>query len=482
MNKHTFSVALLVVSLSLTHAHADGSPINSALYYEIGGGDVVNQSLNSASASRVLRVGASFKIPTMCELWDNKHLLDPDIYPTLVKSYAEGTLDDLSRAITNYLVTAPVTILIASLQRALPGLYDYSQNLKAQLDAEITYAKKSCQQVVDDLDAGNNPWQGWLKASTAAQWGETLNPASPTNPTQNILEAEEAVRTNHSNKSVVWFGGAKGGKTGTDADDPILLVKDVTSAGYAANYGLEYIGENIPAPADNISTNAIGDGVTSEAPPRLNKLWTNSNNASAFAIRVLGEQEISFCLEGCEGSLRPGMGLKPEYQREYDRLVTAWTTLLDNNTIAAPPSITDFETVSSNKVKITKPIFQYLLNLTDQERNLYIYRLISDVAVDRTIELALALRQILKAGQNTPQVKAYRVASTEVGMLVETLKTEIDDLAWEISTQDQLASKTASKLMAAQTLETIVGASTVVGTPAPRTRVNFENGRANDSP
>ena len=460
--------------------YAQSSPVSSSLYYEIGGGALVNQPLNANVSSPLLSIDAEFRIPTMCELWDSKHLQDPLTYLSLVRDYAEGRLDQLSTAITGYLIDAPTAILIAALQRALPGLYDYSQNLKAQLDAEITYAKKSCQQVVDDIDAGNNPWAGWIKASTGAEWSSTLlsTPGAP----PNILAAEEQVRENHSNASIEWFGGKKGGKNGTDAAEPIKLVADVTSAGYAANYGQPYNGTPYTAPTTEYSNNAIGVGNTVTAVPRLNKLWNSSGAAAAFATRVLGEQEISYCLDGCAGSMKPGLGLKPEYQVEFEALVTAWTTLLDDHSIAEPPPLSDLESVSSNKVKITKQVFQYLYAQDTQDRNVYIYRLISDVAVDRTIERALALRQLLKAGHRTPEVRAYRVASTEVQELIDTLKTEIDDLAWEISTQDQLASKTASRLLAAQTLETLSGAATTFGNAGPKQRVNVQNGRANESP
>mgnify|MGYP000606977400 CR=1 FL=1 len=475
----SLAIAGCLAFVPLGSAHADGAPIGSALYYEIGGGDLVSEPLNPGADARRLGVGVEFRLPTLCDIWDGK-MRRPEDYLELVRDYTKGEIDALMKQIVITLIGSAEEVVIAALQRALPGMYDYSQNLKAQLDAEITHAKRSCQQVVDRAAGGNNPWNDWLNASNSYQWQSTLLPAEAgTEPAfKTVLDAERAIRESSGEQSIPWFGTELKGGAGAS---PIPLVKDLVSAGYAAHItDREYTGAPLTAPTETMRA-SLGSpsGETTADTIRMSELWPGSNDAVAFAVRVLGEKEVSFCLaEECGGSIKPGLGLKSEYTREYDRLVEAWKALYAaRSSAAAPPTIAQLNTLSSNKVRITKQLYQALLGMQPQERDLYTYRLIGDVAIDRVVERALALRQLLKAGANTPQVQAYEAAQDEARALIEQIKDEIDDIAWEVQTQELLASKTGAAIVAAETISRFSAVGDGLGSVAPVTSAPVFDGR-----
>lgn len=429
---------------------AERSPINSALYYDIGGGEVINFPL-TRTQPEVIRVEGSFRLPSLCEIWDQKiDLADPGVYLDMVQDYAKGELDQLGERIVEFLVTAPATIAVASLQRALPGMYDYSQNLKAQMDVSVDYAKKSCAAVVEDMDNNVNPWSGWLTASTNTHWRTMIN--DPDVP--HVLDAEKEINAKHGEVPVRWFGADRGTLDG----GPIHLVNDVVSAGFAANLDQEYGGTSISAENEKSDYLSVADGgavnETLQAP--IDALFQNSDNAANFAVQVLGEQAIHYC-EACdEGGFTPGTGLKPQYANERDRLTTAWSSLLgafEGDT--RPPPLAVMKNISSNRVAITRSIWVALDRMPKQDRDLFIHRLISDVAVERTVDKAIAVRQMLKAGISTPDVQSYQHAKEEADRLADQMKDEINDFLWEIETQDNLASNTAAKILQADAIDSL---------------------------
>jgi integrating conjugative element protein (TIGR03755 family) len=419
------------------------SPVNAGIYYEIGGADLVNMPPGSSLMGPNLSVGTEFKLPSVCEIWDSKMWKDPDVVGKMVEDYAKGYIKNLGTAVVGYLAGAAQTLAVAALQRALPGMYDYSQNLFSQMQLDIDFATKSCQQAVDEMDAGLNPFDGWITTSKSMKWRSSLSDQY-TGTETNILDVEESMRQNPNETSINWFGGPKGGA----AADPIKLVKDVTSAGYAAALGLDYQGTPVTAATTHSETQIGAGGTQSNVDDHMKELFATSDQAATFANQVVGEQTISYC-ETCTGSTTPGVGLKPTYLGEKETLVKAWNALLTKYPTAATyPKIADFNGVSSSKVRITKRVYSALMSMdTEQDKKLLINRLVSDVAVDRTVEKALVLRQFLKSGYATPQVQAIPEAQKDVQTYIDHVKHEIDDFQWEVDTQDKMAAKTSAAIL-----------------------------------
>lgn len=449
--KYRISFTLISSFLAVSPVYsAERTPINSSLYYDIGGGEVIDFPLTRNPTTRI-EVDASFKLPTLCEIWDKKlDLGGLDNYIDLAGSYAKGELDKLGEGVIEFLVTAPATIAVASLQRALPGMYDYSQNLKAQMDVSIDYAKQSCSAVVENMDNNVNPWSNWLTASASTHWRSMLDDDEMVN----VLKAEKKINELHGEVAVQWFGK----KRGTQEEGPINLVRDVVSAGFAANLDRIYTGDKVIANGTTSPYQELRDGISVTLPKEdpLSSLFGDSDIAGDFAVQVLGEQAIEFCEECTAGGFTPGTGLKPRYAKERDDLINVWSLLLGQyEGDTKPPPTAEMKKISSSKVAITRPIWVALDRMPKQDRDIFIYRLISDVAAERTVAKAIAVRQMIKAGISTPDVQSYKHAKDEADRLADQMKDEVNDFLWEIETQENLASNTASKILQADTIDSL---------------------------
>lgn len=426
------------------------SPVNAAVYYEIGGAELVNKPPTSIKLGGTLSIGPEFMLPSVCDVWERKlWKMSATELAAFIGKYVIGVdIKNLGPSIVAYLATAAQTIAVAALQRALPGMYDYSQNLFAQMQLDLDFATKTCQQVVDEMDAGSNPFDGWITTSKAMGWRTTLTDSYTAH--DNILDVNAALTEKPHETSVNWFGGPKGG-AGTD---PIKLVTDVVSAGYATAATTAGVYSGTPVTAAHTHTETAIGGGAATVDDHLQTLFPSSADAATFANQVIGEQTISFC-DTCTGSTMPGVGLKPTYLDEKEKLTLSWNTLLTTHpTHTTYPTIAEFDAVSSVKIRITKRLYSSLLSMdTTQDRDLFINRLISDVAVDRTVEKALALRQFLKSGYATPQVQAIPQAQADVKVYIDQIKHEIDDFQWEIETQNKMAAKTSSALLRLDTVE-----------------------------
>jgi len=473
MKKTTLIFAALTVSLVSAipfNALAAESPIESGLYYELGAGHVSSGALNPNAANATLNVGV--RLPSACGIWEDRHQLDK-VFGDLVEFYLEEQLDvdGLTEEIITGIKVMPQVLLIAALQRALPGFYDYSQNLKAQLDFKIDNAQLSCQAVVDKAERGAHPLDGWVKMAGSVAWRQTL--AEDYNVTRgtHLLAVEDQVTSDTVNTPIPWFGGPKGATNETK----IAFVNDVVSAGYAALAGAEagstYDGTTVITAPETITypgldANATSINDTNQVDTRLGELFPTSKDAADFAIDVLGEELVAYCDE-CDTQFKPGRGLSPSYEEAFSEIITGWADLIKQHSGETRPTIGEFDVVSSRKVRITKSVFEAVIKRQGADRVIIVERLASDVAAEKTIDKALALRQLLRAGSNTPQVLGLDIAADKARELHDELRAEVDDLRWEIQQQNHGVGSTAASILAADVLDGLTrdGGSMGVATP-----------------
>ena len=279
------AVALSCTASLMAFGPAAESPL---MYYEMGGGEPIREPVNVITLP-LLSVEAEFTAPHSCDLWDFKHLDDPiDRFETLVKDHIEGTMDQLGQQILINVSAHAEGLLAATIQRAMPGMYDYAQNVHGQLSTEIEVAKGSCERTFDRVENGNNPLNIWKEASSAEAWKEALGVSFNGSGgytvagSENILRAEQSIRTNEGATSVPWFGGNKGG----DGDEPINVVEDTIKAGYALQSGSTNTAE-VNTDTRTVTYNNPESGENTRG-SRLGTLWPSSNDAVKWAKKVVG--------------------------------------------------------------------------------------------------------------------------------------------------------------------------------------------------
>ena len=444
-------------------AQNTAAPPNSALYYDLGSGTVSVGALNPVGFTRFQLLPGDTVLPSLCDIWDNRHNL-AGAFGDLVEFYLKQqlALEGLTEEIIAGIKTVPEVLLIAALQRALPGFYDFSQNLKAQIDFRVDNAELSCQKAVDKMETGTNPLDGWIQVSVGQAWRETLTPdyiADPGTPTH-LLTAEQDVLENGRSKPIPWFGGP----AGAEEDNPIIFVNDVVKAGFAAMVDVDpsveggtYDGSDGPIAAPATTTvsrlNAAGTAMEDvDIPSRLRDLWQNSNQAVDFAREVLGEEEIATC-ETCTSRFAPGQGLSREYERQQVAVTEGWVDIInDYDGLTTRPKFADYAKVSSRKVRMGNQVFDAIVQSEGIDRVILVEKLASDVAAERTVDRALALRQLLRSGSDTPEVRGNEFISDKAKALIDRLRADVDDLRWEIDQQNRGAGNTASRILSAAEL------------------------------
>lgn len=468
----------LVMSLSLVStAKADGTPSSPAVYYQMGGGDNVSGALNPSAAS--LSINVTDLLPSSCDIWENRENLD-DYMEHVIKDYVDQKVEGLNGLVNNLVTIISAggsMIAISVLERALPGMYDWMTNLSGMIDLQMEASMNSCQVAIGKMQNGSSPVDAWLNIATSEAWRQTLDStfgydgSAGVNINQAAREMPETARTT----PVKWFGGFAGATSAT----PIRVTTGIVSAGYAAsaNNGTTLVtydggatGITPLASTPDVRLGAGSTTPTSTRPTRISQLFPSSNDAVEFGIKVLGEEAIVYCADtDCDSSVTPGVGMKAVYSEERDDLIREWTTLLAANPVGAitNPTIAEFDAVSSPSTRITMQVYNALRDMREQDRNVAIYKLVSDVATENVVEKGLALRQMIHSGTMTPQIQSYDITKEKAAKLAGVTRDAIEEFVWEVDMKRKLASNTAASLLAAGAVADSVRAGSNPGIGAP---------------
>lgn len=448
--KKLIFIALFIGS---SMCYAAPAPLSPSLYYEMGGGVSFQRPLSEATIAPELTLSAGLDLPLSCDIWDIKDIAIAN-YPDLVIDYLQGQLDQLGQAVVAQLTSIGQGLAVAALQRALPGIYDLSQTLTSQISARVDIAKRSCEQVVNDINRGVNPLDAWKHVGAAVSWrttltgptGEATGGTPELSDATSILDAQRTVAEEGALTPIPWFGVDLGGSS----ENPIEVVEDLVTAGMKlmlestpdGRLDTDTLDEAVTADGVTAETNTING--TSDTPIRLGQLFEDTEIAVDWANRFIGEQEIYMCDDpGCESSFRPGAGLQVMLKEETDRLVELWQDLIDEN----DPDLDDLADVSSESVQVTVDLFDALMRFPEQDQAVYIGRLISDAALQLTVEKALAIRRMILVSSESPIVKGYNLVSEETDTLLQRIRTEIDDTMWTVETQQKLSSMASEKIL-----------------------------------
>lgn len=464
----------LLLSLLLLAADTSLSappPLSPSLYYEVGGGSSFQRPLSEATIAPDLTLSADLNLPLSCDIWDVKDIAVAN-YPDLIVDYLEGQLDRLGQAVVAQLTSIGQGLAVAALQRALPGIYDLSQTLTAQINGQVDIAKRSCEAVVNDINRGVNPLDPWKDIGRSFSWRSSLTgptsydqpaptgdpgagggaaPGSPAAATS-ILDAQRIIAAEGTTAPIPWLGGELAG----NADNPIMLVEDLVTAGYQI-----FLDDDGGAgDGSNLDESGTADGVTVEIPYlsgtqdeeiRLGQLFGTTDEAVEWANRFIGEQEIYTCdPPECVASFRSGVGLQVLVNDEAFALIDTWQTII----AADDPGFEDLQEVSSQSVQVTVDLYDAIMRFPLQDQNVYIGRLISDVALSRAVEKALAIRRMLLVSSDSPVVKGYTMAKSVTTEIVDRIKMEIEDTMWAVHTQSKLTSTVSQKILTYDAIRT----------------------------
>jgi integrating conjugative element protein (TIGR03755 family) len=440
----TLRPALLAAVLALTCASASaqtsvnqygvqhqGSVIGDDVLYSIGGGRAV--SMSPVSNMRSIGVGVG---------WNSNLICGDMSISTTIQNQLNGITNGFQTIMSNVIQNA--TAAVASLpaliiQRADPGLYNLLTNGILQARLDFDRSKLTCRAMAEKMADVAGGQVGWSQIADGMVLKQAVANAD-------AVSAIEQTETSRGNEGVTWVGGENAGGSG---QRPIRVVSDVVSAGYNLVNGRDVDDTSSIAPGN------CGGNLTCET-------WNSPAAASAWAVRVLGEQEQRTCETCTKTVTTPGGGLTPLIQEEYETKLEALQELI---TGSRSLSIDNLQAAGSASLPITRGVIEALRDEPDQD--ILARRLASEIALSSVLEKALLLQRTLLTGRKEPNVAANELAQKAVSHESDLLDREIHNLKTELELRRELASNSPTAIIQRHSARSAGSRSIYEGDPIP---------------
>lgn len=362
----------------------DDSPFfttNSYLFYKIGGANRVWQPLTPDTRVAIGTSGnANFGYS--CGKFDISAS-----FKNLMDNFKNG-VDDAVNAVVNSANAAISSLPALTLQRALPGLYDMFQEYKLDAETEIKIANKSCEEMEAQIARGENPYAYFFQLSKAETWKEEAAEGG------DITKAKEKSEKEAGDGGITEFGEKVGGIN----QPPMKVVETAVIAGYNYATGNQ----------NNPTQSTIADANT-----ELGQTFASASIAATWATDVLGEYEINNKVP----ITQIGSGLTPKVEEE--------------KTLAKE----QLQNLEYDNLGIGPLVLRNIKILSVKDQNTVYSNLIDDIAIQRVIKKALAVRRLLLSGNQAE-------ASDQRDKKIALLEREIDSLMFERKVKQELANNT----------------------------------------
>ncbi|MHC8334115.1 integrating conjugative element protein [Pseudomonas sp. LB3P25] len=437
------SILLAVLLLSATNAHAaskyeinQSGTIDDDLLYSIGGGSAV--SMGSTAKMDSISVGVGWDTNLMCGKMDLSTTLQNQLNGAT--SGFKSVMSSVIQNATGAVASLPALII----QRADPGLYNLLSNgiLQARLDYDRS--KSTCRAIAGRMADIAGGHFGWGQLAEGVNLTQTVG-------SQDAVAAVEQAETQQGNNGVPWVGGkSAGGKR----QPSIKVVADVTRAGFNLLNGRD-VGNQSAIPKS-----ACGNRLSCQT-------WSSPQEAEAWATRVLGEREHQTCDTCTKTQSKPGVGLTPLIQEEYDTKLQALEGLMNGS---KPTSAENLLAASSQSLPVTRSVVEALQDEPDQD--VLARRLASEVALSSVMEKAILLQRTLMTGSKEPNVAANQLAQQAISSESDALTQEINSLKTELELRRTLAGNSPMALLQRQSNRAASSRGVYQGDPV-RNRVDL---------
>ncbi|MCL1861228.1 MAG: integrating conjugative element protein, partial [Proteobacteria bacterium] len=157
-----------------------------------------------------------------------------------------------------------------------------------------------------------------------------------------------------------------------------------------------------------------------------------------FATRVLGERIQRTCDSCTKTETTPGEGLMAVIQEEYEAKLQSLANLVSGSSTINAANLAQ---AGSNYLPVTRSVIEALRDEPDQDA--LGKRLASEVALSSTLEKALLLERMLRAGKKEANVSANEMAMQAVDQEIQTLTQEIASLKAELELRRSLTGNAA---------------------------------------
>lgn len=407
-------ISSLAIAGAVAHAQTQIPSGHSRLYYRIGGSDPASRAANPSAVSLKLGLGGVAKLNYSCGKFDAGIS-----FQNLMNGFA-----NLGTTVANGVKAGISALPMYILQRAQPGLYELFQTYAKKAEISIAAALKSCEEMEAQIKSGGDPYEEWIKLAKGESWKVEANLGS------DVVASKSNVESLNGRDGLTWIGGEK---KGGFSQRPITVIKDLVTAGFNTTMGASVLA------SDTVTYTSTGPNAT-----KLARSFPRAIDASVFATEVLGDIQIATCAEtSCPNKgAQTGLGLLPKFEAEQGPALTQMSNLVS----AGVPKHADLDAASAPGVSISREVVDAMREMPQVERSLAVSRLAREVALSRTIDKALTVRNLLLTGLTIPEANVP-VAQNEARKKVEELNRYIDDLMFESRVRKEIVSNTASALL-----------------------------------
>lgn len=399
---------LLALGVATTPTGAVEIPSSgSSLYYRLGGGDPASRAPNPSGVPYKLGLSGVARMHYACGAYDFEVS-----FQNLMNQFAQ-----LGTQVTHAVQAGIAALPLYLFQRASPGLYELFQTYAKKAEVAIQIATKTCEEMEAQVKAGEDPYEDFIRVARGEAWKKESTGG------KDVVQAKENVGKKNGNDGVTWVGGAKAGGVGQKA---IKIVYDTVFGGFNVTMGQ-------PPTASSPGYSAV----------KLTETFSTPDVAATYATDVLGDLEIFTCTDdSCPPhQSKMGLGLVQKFELEIPDAQSEVEILLATQV----PRGSDLKAASAPGLLITREVIDAIRELPPIERHIAKERLAQDVALARTVDKALTIRNLLLTGRMMPEV--YKTANQQLEAKLAELNRHIDDVLYESNVRKRVISETAGTLL-----------------------------------
>lgn len=403
-------------------------PNESDYYYKLGGSS--NLYVPPVNNDQTITIGGNFdgRLGFTCNGF-NPVVSITNTFQDMKSSVINipgGIIDNLKGSVAGY--------PLYKLQQAMPALYNILQNTASGAQNEFAIKIKDCQEVKQTLEEGQSPMESMLSVSDSQGWLEAAKRAKTHDV--DVRETAKSITQKRDEYGLPWIGREKG-NAGGKFQRPIKVINDVVIAGY--NILLNR------TPLDNETA------PTSKTP--LTKNWKKPTEASAWAVKVLGDIHVSASDQKTDTSkhdTKAGIGLSALLQSCdssntcTSNVAKALWQLVDKQW---PLTEEKLRLVSASNLLITDEIILTIQRMPREEQLMTVSKLAEEIAVQNMLDKALMMRRILQAGMQVQEVQNLRPALDMVRFTIKKLDDDIHSLSFENEVRKKMMTETLGLLM-----------------------------------
>lgn len=417
---------------------------NDLLFYALGGGPVVPQP---GSDMITTRVTARFKLGMnySCGKFNFQNNVAQMV--NQVKTQVRQLPMQLQGALSAAIAGLPGYLL----QKINPTLYNTITKTLDETAELFRLSYKSCEQMESEMQRrgkGYNPYNGFMQAVAFNKWS-----IGATNGT-NIADMPKNI-TNNPTGPIKWLGGKDYGTV----SNPVQINHDLVIAGYNI-----MLGRN-----QDVSIDTPPMGILANQP--IVKIWPKPSDAGIWLQNIVGDKVIITTTETKPKSVN-GKGLRP--------VVAALEPLIRAALIKAIDHY-DFSDINKySGVHLSSGIVDALRDMSLAKRSVYMDRLVSEFAVNETLERVDLIRQMLSLGLNNPDNVAAKIAGDAAAYVRKTtlpeLKTKVNEIFETLSLRRTTVNSTALTILQQYNARQMSGTTATEGAGQEQQSPSFING------